>query len=134
MVHLVRGQESLAFQWMDIDIISGSPLDANPDGSSDLVGSRENIVPVIRLFGVTREGRSVLTFVHGFTPYFYVAFPPSIQFDDMALGQLRVALDQRIREKARGEEKNLNQFVLGIEKTAPLQSILGYHFDEKRYV
>lgn len=127
-----NNSESLAFHWLDIDIISGTPLESNPDGSSDLVGSRESITPVIRLFGVTGDGRSVLTFVHGFTPYFYAAFPPSIQFDDMLLGQLRVSLDQRVREKARGDEKNLSQFVLGIEKTAPMQSILGYHFNETK--
>jgi len=33
-------------------------------------------------------------------------------------------------EKARGEEKSLSKFVLGIEKTKPMQSILGYHFGE----
>jgi hypothetical protein len=34
------------------------------------------------------------------------------------------------REKARGDEKNLKMFVLGAERTPPMQSLLGYHFDE----
>lgn len=34
------------------------------------------------------------------------------------------------REKARGDEKNLQKFVLGAERTAPMQSLLGYHFEE----
>lgn len=37
-----------------------------------------------------------------------------------------------MREKARGEEKNINKYVLGVEKTVPMQSILGYHFDETK--
>jgi hypothetical protein len=37
-----------------------------------------------------------------------------------------------MRDKARGEEKSLKNFVLGIEKTEPLQSLVGYHFNEKR--
>jgi hypothetical protein len=37
-----------------------------------------------------------------------------------------------MRDKARGEEKSLKNFVLGIEKTEPMQSLVGYHFDEKR--
>ena len=31
--------------------------------------------PSLRLFGVTKAGNSVLTHVHGFKPYFYVAAP-----------------------------------------------------------
>jgi hypothetical protein len=34
------------------------------------------------------------------------------------------------REKARGDEKNLKMFVLGAERTPPMQSLLGYHFEE----
>lgn len=37
-----------------------------------------------------------------------------------------------MREKARGDEKNLTQFVLGIDRTPPMQSILGYHFNETK--
>jgi hypothetical protein len=38
----------------------------------------------------------------------------------------------QLREKARGEEKQLKSFVLGIEKTEKLQSLVGYHFEEKK--
>jgi len=31
--------------------------------------------PVVRVFGVTREGNSVALFVHGFQPYFYIEVP-----------------------------------------------------------
>ena len=70
--------------------------------------------------------------VHGFTPYFYVALPPSTDLSEGALGQLRTVLDQRVRERARGDEKRLSSFVLGITKIKEHQSLLGYHFDARR--
>jgi DNA polymerase delta subunit 1 len=121
--------ESLPFQWLDIDMTSGNPMTANPDGSQ-VIGSLEGPVPIVRMYGVTADGQSVMANVHGFTPYFYVSFPASIELTNGMLGQLRAALDQRCRDKARGEEKNLSKFVLGVEKTVPMQSLLGYHFDQ----
>jgi len=37
-----------------------------------------------------------------------------------------------MKEKARGDEKTLKSLVLGIEKTKPMQSLVGYHGDEKK--
>jgi DNA polymerase delta subunit 1 len=37
-----------------------------------------------------------------------------------------------MRDKARGDEKQLKTFVLAVHKTEPLQSLVGYHFEEKR--
>lgn len=31
--------------------------------------------PILRLFGVTAKGNSVLANIHGFQPYFYIAAP-----------------------------------------------------------
>ena len=56
----------------------------------------EGPVPVIRLYGVTSQGHSVMASVHGFTPYFYVSLPSSIHLSDSFLGQIRSALDQRV--------------------------------------
>ena len=81
---------------MDIDMTSGSPLASNPDGG-DILGSREGPVPVVRLYGVTRDGQSILANIHGFTPYFFVALPVSADLSESALGLLRLALDQRVR-------------------------------------
>ena len=120
-------EEALAFQWMDIDMTSGQPLPFNPAGG-DILGSREGPVPVIRLYGVTKQGRSVMLSVHGFTPYFYVSLPTSSDLSEAALGQLRSALDQRVRDKARGDERKLASCVLGIQKVSGMQSLLGYHF------
>jgi len=124
-------EQSIAFHWMDIDMTSGMPMSSNPDGGP-ILGSLEGPVPIIRLYGVTRDGISVMASIHGFTPYFFASIPQGIELSDHFLGQLRVVLDQRLREKARGDEKKLSKFVLGIEKAPGRQSLLGYHFDSAR--
>ena len=70
--------------------------------------------------------------VHGFTPYFYVSLPPSTNLSDTFLGEMRTIIDNRIKEKSRGEEKKLSSCVLGIERVPNHQSLLGYHFDKTR--
>lgn len=110
---------------------TGSPLARNPAGGN-VIGSLEGPVPIIRLYGVTRQGRSVMASIHGFTPYFYVSLPPSADMSDSALGQLRSVLDQRLKERTRGEEKKLNTCVIGIQRAEALQSLLGYHFGKTR--
>jgi DNA polymerase delta subunit 1 len=90
-------------------------------------------VPIVRLFGVTPEGHSVLANIHGVTPYLYAALSGlPTDLPDNALAALRTVLDERMKEKARGEEKSLKSFVLGIERTEPMQSLVGFHGDEKR--
>ena len=86
--------QSLAFHWVDIDVTSGAPIEKNPCEGAKVIGSREAVVPIIRLYGSTRDGSSVLTYVHGFTAYFYVALPPSTNLSDQARAQLRIELDR----------------------------------------
>jgi DNA polymerase elongation subunit (family B) len=74
---------------------SGEPWHENPDGN--VVGSREGPVPVIRFYGVTAAGSSIMLSVHGFTPYFYVSLPSSFDLNnDAFLGALRSSLDQKV--------------------------------------
>jgi DNA polymerase delta subunit 1 len=48
-------------------------------------------VPIIRLFGVTMEGYSVLANIHGVAPYFFVPSPPT--FTEGDCDRFRVALN-----------------------------------------
>ena len=120
----------LIMHWLDLDMTSGSPLASNPCRGERVVGSREAIVPVIRMYGTTREGQSVAAYIHGFTPYFYVALATSANLDQSVLGPLRVVLDQKLKERVRGDEKKLNNCILGIDRVTGMQSILGYHVEE----
>lgn len=35
-------------------------------------GATKGPTPIVRMFGITMEGNSVLAHIHGYTPYFYV--------------------------------------------------------------
>ena len=67
----------IAYQWMDIDMYEGEPLEENPKIMADLPGSTNKPVPIVRLYGVTEVGNSVLAHIHGFTPYFICTIPRS---------------------------------------------------------
>jgi DNA polymerase elongation subunit (family B) len=84
----------VALHWLDLDMTSGEPWRGNPCGS--IVGCTEGPVPVIRFYGVTNAGTSIMLSVHGFTPYFYVSLPSSFDLNDAFMGALRSALDQRV--------------------------------------
>lgn len=131
VVESMDTKNSIAFQWLDIDMTTAEAMNHNPDGGK-VLGSTSGIVPVIRLYGVTQSGQSICANVHGFTPYIFVALPLNADLSDASLSSLRAYLDARMKEKARGEEKKISESVLAIQKISGLQSLLGYHFDEVR--
>ncbi|KAL0580603.1 DNA-directed DNA polymerase delta [Marasmius crinis-equi] len=49
----------------------------------DVEDNYEGYRPVIRMYGVTETGHSVLAHVHDFLPYFYVAQPRAFQEEDL---------------------------------------------------
>ena len=69
-------EADLNMQWLDIDMIGGAPLPANPNPrKKQMVGAQTGQVPVIRIFGVTDGGNSVVSYIHGYTPYGYFGLP-----------------------------------------------------------
>ena len=76
-------------------MISGVPMDKNPAGGP-ILGSTVGPVPIIRLYGCTSKGNSVLAHIHGVTPYFYVLLPPSVDQSNEALIKMRHTLDQKV--------------------------------------
>ena len=65
----VRKGDVFTFQKIEIDVTSGKPHPTMARGTDP------NEAPHIRLFGLTKEGFSVLTHVHGFMPYLYAECP-----------------------------------------------------------
>lgn len=61
-------KDGVAFQQLEVDYCAGKP-DKRFAASSQ---AGLNVVPIVRIYGVTDEGNSVCAFVHGFEPYFYV--------------------------------------------------------------
>ena len=74
--------ENLIFQQLELDTYIGQPLKGMP-------GSQLGSVPILRMYGVTNEGHSVMTHIHGFAPYLYVSAPPNFIEEDC--GRFRVS-------------------------------------------
>ena len=45
-------------------------------------GSHVGKIPIIRLYGLTDDGNSVLLLIHGVIPYFFVEAPPGFKESD----------------------------------------------------
>ncbi len=58
----------------------------------NMPGNQEGPVPVVHLYGVTKEGNSVLVTVHGFLPYFFVPAPAE-DFGDRQCDEFRRVLN-----------------------------------------
>ena len=80
---------------------------------------------VVRMYGVTDDGHSVMAHVHGFCPYFYVRAPPGFQaahctqFQQMLSGRL----------KAQSAKEQLQNPVLRVQPVRK-QSIMYYSFGQ----
>ena len=77
---------------------------------------------ILRLYGVTEAGNSVMVHAHNFEPYFYVPTWSGFTQDD--LQQFGAALNDALRDQ--GREKGLNRYVMNINVVRK-QSIWGYH-------
>ena len=117
-----------AFQWLDIDMYSGQPLPRNPCATRSVPGSRRKPVPVIRMYGVTEKGNSVMAHIHGFTPYFVCNTPPG--FVEADLGKFRSALEHRLKSDVRMGREPVQEIVLSVQLLSNKQSLLGYHFNK----
>jgi len=66
---ITQMDKSLTFMQVDIDYFIESP------DKRFWAGQAPEKVPVLRMYGVTEDGNSVLAKIHGFMPYFYVQCP-----------------------------------------------------------
>jgi len=94
------GIGDIEMQWVDMDMYSGSPLAEHPVPGKQIPGNRVGDVPVIRIFGVTKQGFSIMAHVHGVTPYFYCECP-SDSFPDEDISKFRQVLDEKVMGAAR---------------------------------
>lgn len=109
--------QSLEFQQLDLDHYLGEPLPGMP-------GMSRGPVPIVRMFGVTDSGHSVLCHVHGFLPYFYVEAPPNFRKEHC--WPFREALNKAVLKDMRSNKNNLSDTVVGVDMVLK-QSIYGYN-------
>ncbi len=110
----------------------GKPLRENPakDPVTGMPKDRPGMVqagatvPILRIFGVTEAGNSVMTHVHGFTPYFICDAPAGFN-EHQHTENFRRALDQAVREQSRGRQDKNAHFVLDVEPMRK-RSLVGF--------
>jgi DNA polymerase delta subunit 1 len=93
-------------------------------------GSSVGPVPVLRLYGVTQAGHSVMTNVHGFAPYFYVLAPQQLQAHECSV-VMRAA--EELMQKSAGQQNKAPRYVLAVE-LIEAQSILGFSDAKSKFL
>ncbi len=78
---------------------------------------------IVRFFGITMEGNSVLVNIHGFTSYFYVPTFDGFNQNDLTL--FADSLNNALAEQSR--EKGLTRYVKGVVMCSK-KSLWGYQF------
>jgi len=151
-----RNDVDINLQWLDIDMTQHlTPLTQNPNKFKDkVVGAQKGKVPVIRIYGVTDVGNSIVLFIHGYTPYAYFALPDHHEFryttqkeKDKKLGQIRHKINKVLTMAAeKGRNRNISnnntsasdgsadvQMVQGIEYITDCKSIMGYNTSHTKF-
>ena len=60
--------DPLIFQQLDVDHY----IDGSKSNMLGLSPPEAEVAPVFRMFGLSMEGHSIVCYIHGFLPYFYV--------------------------------------------------------------
>ena len=76
-------------------------------------GATTGPVPIIRMFGITMEGNSVLCHIHGFTPYLYVPAPKD--FKQEHCSKFRDGLNKLVVADMKSNKDNVSQAVLAVD-------------------
>lgn len=110
--------DAFFFQQFDIDVVQADrPL-------AEMPGARTGPVPVLRMFGCTEKGHSVMVHVHGFHPFFFVPAPNGMT--EAECGIFQRDLNNRLREAASAAESSVADFVLAVEMDMK-DSVYGFH-------
>lgn len=98
--------DAIIFQQTELDSYQSSPLPGMP-------GAQAGLVEVVRMFGVTDAGHSVLCHVHGFAPYLYTPAPPT--FADKHLQEFHNKLNVAVKGQLGNQARDCPEAVLGVE-------------------
>ena len=110
-----------AFQQMDLDYTVAKP--PHYDKTKPRPTTR---APVIRMFGVTEKGNSVMCWVHDFKPYFYVLCPAWFKADSPV--HVANAISKALRDDNRFREYSEPVLAIDVVKK---QSVWGYQFEKE---
>uniref|UniRef100_H2Z262 DNA polymerase n=1 Tax=Ciona savignyi TaxID=51511 RepID=H2Z262_CIOSA len=110
-------KDPIIFQQLDLEHYTD---DKTPDG---MPAPQGGTAPVIRMFGVTAEGHSILCHFHGFLPYFYVKAMAG--FKEEHCDEFCQCLNELVMKEMRGN-KDVTQAVYKVE-CCMKQGMYGYN-------
>jgi hypothetical protein len=130
----LNNQSDLNVQWIDMDVVSGKPLQENPNPQNPVRGGNGPEVPVLRCYGVNEAGHSVAIFVHGFTPYCFFALPAGYALTDTTkTEEIRHILEERLKGDVRSNQAD-SALVHGVEYITDHKSIMGYETQHTQFL
>ena len=106
MPRMMDEKNPLQFMQVDIDYYSQAP-------DRNFCQEKTSQVAVVQMFGVTKEGFSVVAHIHGVMPYLYVELPPGGHRIDCAavMANLEAAL-----KEAQGAPRGVSPMVMKVEE------------------
>ncbi|XP_049851276.1 uncharacterized protein LOC126325829 [Schistocerca gregaria] len=123
--------QNIVFQQIECDHVIVSEPYASPKAFED--GEPLSKIAVIRLFGCTEDGNSVLLNVYGFMPYCYVAVPAGAsQIEDYALCKaMKTELNSELKQALESTPYSTECYVVSVD-TIRRSDIMYYQGSEKR--
>lgn len=109
-------KDTIIFQQMDIDHYEAQTKEG-------FMGPEEGMAPVMRMFGVTRDGFSILCHIHGFHPYFYVYTAQKPDFN--RLQDFTEHLDEKLKQKPGNKNSLVKNHILKVEHVTA-KTVYGY--------
>lgn len=77
-------------------------------------GPNHSPVPIVRVFGVTENGNSVVAHVHGFMPYFFVSAPDAI--NQTHLSEFRRRLNESMLRDLKGNQaEGIQDLIISVQ-------------------
>eukprot|EP01098_Paradermamoeba_levis_P015839 TRINITY_DN8274_c0_g2_i1.p1 TRINITY_DN8274_c0_g2~~TRINITY_DN8274_c0_g2_i1.p1 ORF type:complete len:1057 (+),score=317.15 TRINITY_DN8274_c0_g2_i1:150-3320(+) len=116
--HINPETDTIVFQQLQVDYTLGETPNNIP-GITPPAGK----APIIRMYGVTAEGNSILGKIYGVIPYFYIPAPPNFAENDC--NRFRDELNKRMELSSNDKMGNFPKYILGVE-IVKKSSILGY--------
>uniref|UniRef100_A0A8C5Q3P7 DNA polymerase n=1 Tax=Leptobrachium leishanense TaxID=445787 RepID=A0A8C5Q3P7_9ANUR len=110
-------EDAVCFQQIELDHYIGPSVPG-------MLGATNGPVPIVRVFGITAEGNSVLCHIHGFAPYFYV--PCQTGFKEEHLSDFKKHLNNVVIKDMRSNKDSISQAVLAVD-ICMKESMYGYH-------
>ncbi|VDD77563.1 unnamed protein product [Mesocestoides corti] len=110
--------DKILFQLFHLDFYEGDRL-------LEMPGPERSPVPIIRIYGATESGNSVVAHVHGFAPYFYASAPPSLTPEH--LEKFRRALNLALHRELREDGTRGLQYLVVAVALEEKETIVGFH-------